>query len=515
MPRSQDLEFDIQEAVPANQGSPQGVEEPLFEVAGRFIRRRWLLILGISAAVLIPCFWHKHIEAGDLGSHVYNAWLAELVQRGQLSGLRIVPQSNNVAFDILLSTFGKIVGWMWAERLAVSLCVLIFFWGVFVLVAAAARCAPLLLTPLIAIISYGWTFQQGFINYYLALGLSFFALAILWRGNWKERLAILPFVPVIFLAHPLGLLWLAGAGGYTIVAERLPRHRVLLFAVATLLTVSIVFFVQRHYLVYPSTKPPYVYNGADQIVLYSRAYKLVAFATVSLVFLALASEIARRRNAPEIKGAGSILLQLYLILQFLLFVMPEGVLVPGYKAPLTYLPDRLTTLSAVIICGLLGSMRPRKWHFVAYGTVAALFFSLLYRDTGIINRMEEQSERLVASLPVGQRVLFTIADGGLRLNIGHFVDRSCINHCFSYGNYEPSTDQFRVRATPGNGKVMSQVPDVWRMEVGNYNVRSEDLPAYEIYQCGEKGRQVCLRSLKAGEKNNRAARIQGSPFDVR
>jgi len=53
-------------------------------------------------------------------------------------------------------------------------------------------------------------------------------------------------------------------------------------------------------------------------------------------------------------------------------------------------------------------MRPRKWHFLAYGTVAALFFSLLYRDTGIINNMEEQSEKLVASLPFGQRVLFTM-----------------------------------------------------------------------------------------------------------
>jgi len=504
----------IEESVPAIQISAPAFQEPLFKVAGRFVRRRWLLILGISAAALIPCFWHKHIEAGDLGSHVYNAWLAELVQRGELSGLRIVPQWNNVAFDLLLSAFGKIVNWMWAERLAVSLCVQVFFWGVFAFIAAATRRAPLLLTPVIAMVAYGWTFQQGFINYYLALGLSFFALAILWRGSRKERLAVLPLVPLIFLAHPLGLIWLAGAAAYALVAERFPRHRVLLFAAAILLTLSTSFFVRRHYVVYRSTKPPYVYNGADQIVLYSRAYKLIAFVLISFVFFALAREIKSRRNDPEIRGTGVLLLQLYLILQTLLFVIPEGVLIPGYKAPLTYLPHRLTTLSAVIICGLLGLMRPRKWHFVAYGAVAALFFALLYRDTGIINNMEEQSEKLVASLPYGQRVLFTIADGGLRVNIGHFVDRSCINHCFSYGNYEPSTGQFRVRAMPGNGKVMWQVPDVWLMEVGNYSVRDEDLPAYEIYQCGEKGRRVCLRSLEAGERNSPSVALYGSPFDV-
>jgi hypothetical protein len=129
--------------------------------------------------------------------------------------------------------------------------------------------------------------------------------------------------------------------------------------------------------------------------------------------------------------------------------------------------------------------------------------------------MENQAERLVASLPYGQRVLYTVADGGLRLNIAHFVDRSCIHHCFSYGNYEPSTGQFRIRAMPGNPVVMSRVTDVWRMEVGMYDVRPEDLPAYEIYQCGERGRQVCLRSLQAGEKNSPSLRIQGSPFDVR
>jgi hypothetical protein len=144
-----------------------------------------------------------------------------------------------------------------------------------------------------------------------------------------------------------------------------------------------------------------------------------------------------------------------------------------------------------------------------------LFFSLLYRDTGIINKMEERSERLVANLPFGQRVLFTIRNPELRVNIAHFVDRACINHCFSYGNYEPSTGQFRIRATPGNGVVMSEVNDVWHMENGVYDVTPDDLPAYEIYRCGEKGADVCLRSLRAGEKNNPPLASRLSPFALR
>jgi hypothetical protein len=150
----------------------------------------------------------------------------------------------------------------------------------------------------------------------------------------------------------------------------------------------------------------------------------------------------------------------------------------------------------------------------AYAAAAAMFFCLLYRDTGIVNDMEKQSEKLVAALPYGRRVLFTIADRGLRLRIGHFVDRSCIEHCFSYGNYEPSTDQFRIRALPNNGVVMTRVPDVWDMEQGAYHVTSNDLPADEIYQCSEQGRQLCIRALEPGEKNNPVLNIKGTPFDV-
>src|SRR3954471_8981320 len=110
------------------------IQESLFSVGKEFARKNSLFILFISLVVLIPCFWHKHIEAGDIGSHVYNAWLAQLVQRGELPGLWIAPQWNNVAFDLMLGGFAKIFSWMWAEKLAVSVCVLTFFWGLFAFV---------------------------------------------------------------------------------------------------------------------------------------------------------------------------------------------------------------------------------------------------------------------------------------------------------------------------------------------------------------------------------------------
>ena len=138
----------------------------------------------VSAALLIPVYWHRRIEAGDLASHLYNAWLAQLIRQGQAPGLWIARQWNNVAFDLLLSWLGSAFGLRAAERIAVSFAVLIFFWGAFALIAAATRRAPWKLSPLIAVFAYGWTFEMGFMNYYISLGLCFFALAAYLRfGN--------------------------------------------------------------------------------------------------------------------------------------------------------------------------------------------------------------------------------------------------------------------------------------------------------------------------------------------
>src|SRR5260370_35205479 len=41
------------------------------------------LVLLVSAAILIPCFWQRHIQGGDLASHVYNPWRAQWVCAGR------------------------------------------------------------------------------------------------------------------------------------------------------------------------------------------------------------------------------------------------------------------------------------------------------------------------------------------------------------------------------------------------------------------------------------------------
>jgi hypothetical protein len=168
------------------------------------------------------------------------------------------------------------------------------------------------------------------------------------------------------------------------------------------------------------------------------------------------------------------------------------------------LPERLTSVSAVLALCAIGALRPQRWHVAGFAAIAALFFVYLYFDTGTLNRMEAQAEKYERVLPPGQRIVATIWPlRGSRVLIDHFVDRACIGQCYSYGNYEPSSGQFRVRASPGNGIVIANFPDTDAIESGNYVVQPQDLPMFQIFQCNANLVELCMRELVAGETNGR------------
>jgi hypothetical protein len=462
-------------------------------------------VLGISALVLIPCFWHRRIIAGDLGSHVYNAWLAQLIAGGKLSGLWLAHPWTNVLFDYLLSALGGMFGLHIAEKISVATSILIFFWGTFALVATATRRAPWFLVPLIGMVSYGWTFELGFLNYYISLGLSFFALAIFWRAEGWHRATALLFVPFIILAHPLGLIWLASAAAYVWSAERTPiRFQILLVIGAAALMFGLRVYLWTHFEVGISGDPLYLFNGADQFWLFSDRYKTIEVLLGAFLVVALAIDIFSRRHASGIWKSYSIPVQLYVLAEAGVFLLPDGARSANHPVAVALLTERLTSVSAVLLCCVLGVMLPRKWHLIALAAIAAVFFSFLYQDTAVVNRMEAQVEKLVRTLPPGQRVLSTIRKpDDSRVLVQHIVDRACIGHCFSYGNYEPPSAVFRVRVSAANPYVMTDSEDTASMEEGTYTVQAKDLPAYQIYQCSEDWTVLCIRPLEEDEDNDR------------
>jgi hypothetical protein len=180
---------------------------------------------------------------------------------------------------------------------------------------------------------------------------------------------------------------------------------------------------------------------------------------------------------------------------------------PIYSGWIGALALRLTAVAAIMGLCVLVLMQPRKWHAAGFGLIAIVFFVFLYQDTGTLNRMEAQVERLVATLPKGERVTATIwAPPDSRLPfIGHMVDRACVEKCFSFQNYEPPSQQFRVRVESGGSPLNTGDTDASQeMEAGEHIVQPEDLPMAQIYQCDEDDlTQLCIRQLTAGEPNGR------------
>jgi len=459
-----------------------------------------VFIAAISVILVIPCFWHHRLQAGDLGSHIYNTWLVQLIHRGQAPGLWIAPQWNNVLFDFLLSGLAKFFSLDVSARIAAAFAVLIFFWGSFAFIYAQTRRLPWHVSPLLAVVAYGWTLNRGFFNYYLSLGLAFFALALFGALQGWKRLLVIAFVPIIFLAHPLGVAWLVAASCYIAVAEltRKRLHAFLVLAAIAALAITCVY-LGKHFRVEAPSHSVLFFNGLDQL-LFTNRYAILILIFCVIAASAFANEVLRTRSVRNWLLLCAIPLELYLLVEAGIQLLPDSIYLPQYAAPVGALSERLTSISAVLLCCLLGAIPPRRWQLCAFGAVAIAFFAFLYQDTGLLDRMEARVEALIHTVPPGQRILLTIAPPlNYRFSSKHILDIACPGYCFAYGNYEAPTGQFRVRANPESPIVAADLRDAEAMEEGSYVVQSRVLPLFQIYQCGSTWTDLCIRPLQAGE----------------
>ncbi len=489
--------------------SPPDIHSPAvvpFSAARIFFRTFYLRAILISLLLLVPCLWQKHIIACDLPSHVYNAWLATLIQHGQAPSLYLAPQWNNILFDVILFRLCSLFGFALGEKLAVSLSVLLFFWGSFALAAAASRKAPWFLAPLLAMVAYGWTFHVGFSNYYLSLALAFWGTAFFWRARPSLFLFTIPFGALIYLAHPFGMIWFFGAVTFIHVAKLFsgwPKIAPAILAVALVFAVRL--YLQNHFSLEFST-PRYLVNGIDQLILSVR-FRLLAKCLLYVGAGFFLIDLFLSRKEVSLWSRLSTPVSLYGISVAAVLLLPDAVYLPQYALPFQFITMRLTAICAVSAICVLAMMAPRIWHTMTFAIAAGVFFALLWQETRQISALETQAEQLIAQIPPNQRVIATIRPfpGSRFYFLNHLVDRACIGKCFSYSNYEPSSGQFRVRVQPGSPVAASSPFAADRMQIGNYVVQSNDLPAYEIDQCTPDLSKLCIRELKEGEINGRLA----------
>ena len=452
----------------------------------------------MSAILLIPAFWHHHIEAGDLASHTYNAWLTSLIEQGKAPGLWISPQTNNILCDILLFRVGSRFGFAAAERLVFCVVILIFFWGAFSLAGAASGRAPWFLIPLLAMLSYGWTLNMGFLNFYLSLGLSLIGLAFVWRGRRFDFLCAAALLPLTWMAHPLGFAWYGGMALYLVTARWLRSSwhwALLLGTVGTILLGR--FYLAHHYRIEGTHIPFILLNGADQIVLGKRyvwMYAGLIMSIIGSVWLDLAK--SPRKVLPSFP---SLPLQLF-VMEFLgLALGPDVIWLPNYAVPVTAIVFRFTLALSAVGCCLLGSLQVRRLFTILTAVIALAYFGLLFEDTAKAGAMENHAESLVRQLPQGAHVIVTFLPlGNLRIFAHHVVDRACVGHCFVFDNYEPASGQFRVRANAGNRIAEADAKIVEHMMAGDYVVTTDDLPAWLVSECGGEERNLSLQPLTPG-----------------
>lgn len=470
----------------------------------------WEIVLGLflSPVLLIPCFWHRHIQAGDLASHVYNAWLAQLVRQGKAPGVYTVWQWKNVLFDWMLLFLGRGFGFAAAEKIAVSICVMVFFWGVFTLASIEAHQRPWVLFPGLAMLAYGYVFHMGFMNYYLSIGLGSLGVAALWNGRPRGILLAVLLAPLTLLAHPLGLFWLVAVGAYRLLWPRMKGWSEWLLPAGAVVTGLLIHWtLLRHpqWEVDWPQPPFFLWNGADQVWVFRPESALLRLALALFVVAASLLDLLNQKKASATWKERRLFLEFYLVAFSLTSLLPENLRPDPNAGWIGLLVSRLTLLSAIFAFCWLATLRPRVWHAVALAACAAFFFTFVYRDTARFERLEDNAGKITRELPFGTRVLATIFEPPDYRDLTlHVVDRACVGHCFLYSNYEPATRQFRLRVEEDSPVAVAATEDSEDMQAGNYEVREDDLPLKQIYQCDANDfTKLCIRDLQAGEKNGR------------
>jgi hypothetical protein len=451
-----------------------------------------------SILLLVPCYWQARIQAGDLSSHIYNSWLAQLTEAGKLPGLIVAHQFTNILFDVMLSGLFRALGPDLAQRIAVSIAVLVFVWGAFAFVSASAGRRAWNLLPCIAVLAYGWVFHMGFFDFYLGLGLSFWGLALAWELQPKRMAAALGVFVLAFLAHALACAWGLAFVAFLWAVKRTGQSSVLPVTGAALgALIAARILVSGAWPTRWSSDQFTLITGADQLRVYDDKYNVLMWGLL-LVWAILLVELIRQRGLRQIRL--SLPLQLCILSAAGVVVLPGAIMIPGYRHALVYIADRMSLGAAVCICALLASAKARALPQWAMAAVGVVFFGFLFHDESALNSFEGRMQRLVAQLPPGQRVLSAADDPSLRVNATtHMIDRVCVGRCYSYANYEASTWQFRVRAVAPNPYVASTYADSFAMQTGRYVVKPEDLPLYEV-TLDDQGNQIVV-SLQAGAPN--------------
>src|SRR5438105_2099574 len=106
---------------------PISLSEPAKHESTARIAPSILSFMSLSLMLLIPCVWQPQVGIGDFPSHIYNAWLATLIEQGKLPGMALAHLKTNVLVDSALVWSLKRFTVATSEKIVLGASVLVFF----------------------------------------------------------------------------------------------------------------------------------------------------------------------------------------------------------------------------------------------------------------------------------------------------------------------------------------------------------------------------------------------------
>jgi hypothetical protein len=433
--------------------------------------------------------------AGDLSSHIYNAWLTTLVRQGQAPGVELRPVLTNVAFDLALEALLVSVGPELAQRIAVSAAVIIFAGGIFWFIREVSRRPSWFVLPFVMVLSYGWTFHMGFFNYMISAGCSLAAFAALIPARTRSRVgAAALFIAIGCSAHPFPVLSIGGLALYWFAARCLrPRWRVVLFCSAIVAIVIVREILLRHFAGGWSAQQYISAIGAGQLWVFGpRSFLFVpaAFAIWTLLFLRLTWAMSFKRLFLRVPT------QVALLTAAATYALPTYIATTEQTIGLSYIADRMAVIVAVCVLAVLSRARPRVLDVVLGSVLWFVFYASVYTEARRLNAIEDKIEAAVRVLPPRVRVTAPMFEYDRTNQTGHMIDRACVGRCFSYANYEPTALGFRLKVV-GNSPIVARTYAMSvALQTGTYQPQPSDWPFYKL-DVHENGERVLTTFIEA------------------
>ena len=416
--------------------------------------------------------------------------------------MSVTAKFTNVLTDWALEAILKVGGRVWAERLVVGAAVEIFFWGAFFFVAKVAGQRCWVMAPSLGMIAYGLIFQFGFLNFYLATGLSLWILVLWWNPGARRRWLAVPLAALALLAHVLPLAWAVAVLVYVHVLRMLGKGQRVLLLVGSLCFLA---FTQAALLALFKSEWPLAnlvgldgvlgLSGAEQLWLWGTKY-FIAVGGILLVWLLLFLDRLDRGGLLD-----EPITHVWMLCMGAFLLLSVGIQFPHYNHAIFYIPQRISLFVALSFCAMVAGGAHGRSLTRASSLVAAAFFTTLYFDAQALNRVKGGIEAALHQVPQGARVKLSMEDANNpRLNgVIHVADALCIERCWVYGNYEAATRQFRVEATGPNAAVADNMDAVRSMENGTYVVKAAEAPIYSLCAGEAAAAPFVFRIRKGGE----------------